>query len=213
PTISGVGHETDFTICDFVADLRAPTPSAAAEIVVRAKSEICMQVDHMVRRVQHVVQTRVRHYRHELRHLTSSDRLGLFPRRIAIRRDRLERRRVSLYRMLDLRARMLRRRLAACEEPLAKYPTRIERERERLQATAATLNAVSPLSVLSRGYAIAFSRRGKRRKPIMDSSAVKIGDPIEVQLRKGRLLATVDGTTMGAESVWPVPLAGDVEER
>ena len=212
PTISGVGHETDFTICDFVADRRAPTPSAAAEIVVRAKSEICMQVDHMVRRVQHVVQSRVRNYRHELRHLTSSDRLGLFPRRIAIQRDRLERRRVSLYRMLDMRARLLRRRLAACEEPLAKYPTRIKRERERLQATAATLNAVSPLSVLSRGYAIAFSRVRNRRKPIMDSKAVKIGDPIEVQLRKGRLLATVDGTTMGAESVWPVPLAGDVDQ-
>src|SRR5437868_12286842 len=73
PTISGVGHETDFTICDFVADLRAPTPSAAAEIVIRAKSEICTQVDHMTRRVRHVVESRVRNYRHELRHLASSD--------------------------------------------------------------------------------------------------------------------------------------------
>ncbi len=52
PTISAVGHETDFTICDFVADLRAPTPSAAAEIVIRAKSEICMQIDGMTRRVR-----------------------------------------------------------------------------------------------------------------------------------------------------------------
>src|SRR5204863_112407 len=73
PTISAVGHETDFTICDFVADFRAPTPSAAAEIVIRAKSEICTHIDHMTHRIHHIVEGRVRNYRHELRHLTSSD--------------------------------------------------------------------------------------------------------------------------------------------
>src|ERR1700680_787476 len=52
PIVSAIGHEIDFTICDFVADLRAPTPSAAAEIVIRAKSEICAQLDHMTRRVR-----------------------------------------------------------------------------------------------------------------------------------------------------------------
>jgi exodeoxyribonuclease VII large subunit len=208
PTISGVGHETDFTICDFVADLRAPTPSAAAEIVIRAKTEICMQVDTMVRRVRHTVETRVRNYRHELRHLASSDRLGVVPRRIAAARERLERRRVALFRLLDFHARRMRRRLAACEEPLAKYPARIARERERLRATVATLNAVSPLSVLSRGYAIAFSRTRRGRKPIFDSAQVKVGEPIEVQLRKGRLEATVDRHTLGIESLWP-----DIGER
>src|SRR5213592_1828543 len=76
PTISGIGHETDFTICDLVADLRAPTPSAAAEIVIRAKGEICTQIDSFVRRIRGIVETRVRHYRHELRHLASSDGLG-----------------------------------------------------------------------------------------------------------------------------------------
>src|SRR5436190_18138427 len=65
PTISGIGHETDFTICDLVADLRAPTPSAAAEIVIRAKSDVCRQVDQDVRRVRQIVETRVRHYRSE----------------------------------------------------------------------------------------------------------------------------------------------------
>jgi len=207
PTISGVGHETDFTICDFVADLRAPTPSAAAEIVIRAKSEICTQIDHMVRRVRHVVESRVRNYRHELRHLASSDRLGIVVRRVAVARDRLERRRVMLYRLLDARAKTLRRRLIACEEPLARFPSRIEKDRQRLRATMATLQAVSPLSVLSRGYAIAFSRTRRGRKPILDSAQVKVGEQIEVQLKRGRLEATVDRHTLGVESVWPVAIA------
>jgi exodeoxyribonuclease VII large subunit len=204
PTISAIGHETDFTICDFVADLRAPTPSAAAEIVIRAKSEICTQVDHMTRRVRHVVESRVRNYRHELRHLASSDRLGLLPRRIALRRERLNRSRVTLFRMLEARARSMRSRLAAVNAPLLRFPSLVVRERERLRSTAATLSAVSPLSVLSRGYAIAFSRtkRGKR-KPIQDANAVMVGEPIEVQLKKGRIECTVDAKTMGLETVWP----------
>ena len=203
PTISGVGHETDFTIADLVADLRAPTPSAAAEIVVRAKSEICNQVDHAVRRIRHIVESRVRNYRHELRHLMSSDKLGIVPRRIAVRRERLERRRVMLYRLLEARAKVMRRRLEAASTPLAKYPARMQRERQRLEALAGKLNAVSPLSVLSRGYAIAFSRVRNRRKPILDSMQVQVGDPIEVQLKKGRLACTVDSRTMGVESLWP----------
>jgi len=204
PTISGIGHETDFTICDFVADLRAPTPSAAAEIVIRAKSEICTQVDHMTRRVRHVVESRVRNYRHELRHLASSDRLGLLPRRIALRRERLNRSRVTLFRMLEARARSMRARLASINAPLLRFPGQVTRERERLRSTVATLSAVSPLSVLSRGYAIAFSRtkRGKR-KPIQDANMVSVGEPIEVQLKKGRIECTVDAKTMGLETVWP----------
>jgi exodeoxyribonuclease VII large subunit len=204
PTISAIGHETDFTICDFVADLRAPTPSAAAEVVIRAKSEICTQIDHMTRRVRHVVESRVRNYRHELRHLASSDRLGLLPRRIALRRERLDRSRVTLFRMLEARARSMRSRLAAVNAPLLRFPAQVARERERLRSTAATLSAVSPLSVLSRGYAIAFSRTKRgRRKPIMDVAAVAIGEPIEVQLKTGRLECTVDAKTMGLETVWP----------
>src|SRR5436309_2309543 len=99
PTISGVGHETDFTICDLVADLRAPTPSAAAEIVIRAKSEICASVDSLVRRVRSTVESRV-----------------------LARRERLNRERVSLYRMVESRARELRARLRAANEPLAVFP-------------------------------------------------------------------------------------------
>ncbi|HEX6176777.1 MAG TPA: exodeoxyribonuclease VII large subunit, partial [Thermoanaerobaculia bacterium] len=149
----------------------------------------------------------VRHYRHELRHLASSDRLGAFPRRIAARRERLERRRVALYRLLDAQAKRMRRRLQAADAPLAKFPQTVHRKRHRLEATAATLNAVSPLSVLSRGYAIAFTRTRNRRKPLLDSMAVQPGEGIEVQLKRGRLECTVDARTLGVESLWPVPTA------
>ncbi|HSP15470.1 MAG TPA: exodeoxyribonuclease VII large subunit [Thermoanaerobaculia bacterium] len=180
PTISGVGHETDFTIADLVADLRAPTPSAAAEIVVRAKSEICDQVDNSVRRMRHRIESR-----------------------IAISRNLLERRRVALYRMLDTRARVLRRRLEAGDRTLARFPQTVEAQRSRLQSIVAHLNAVSPLSVLSRGYAIAFSRVKNRRRPILDSAGVHVGEHVEVQLKKGALACTVDAKTLGIESVWP----------
>ena len=180
PTISGVGHETDYTICDLVADLRAPTPSAAAEIVVRAKSEICAQLDNSVRRVRTIIESRVRGYRHSL-----------------------ERGRNALFRHLSAHGNALRRRLTAADAPLKLFPMRIERDRRRLEALASTLQAVSPLSVLSRGYAIAFSRTKRGRKPILDSQQVAVGDPVEVQLKKGRLQCTVDARTLGVESIWP----------
>lgn len=230
PTISGVGHEVDFTICDFVADLRAPTPSAAAEIVIRAKAEICDQIDHAARRIRHVLDLRIRHYRSELRHLGSTDGIGRFPARVSRSRDRLQHGRLSLYRLLEGQARSLRRRLDAAREPLARFPmrlavpdrkrylglvgerlsgsvqSRLTRARRDLESSVSTLQAVSPLSVLARGYAIAFSLR-RRRKPILDATAVSIGEQIEVQVRKGRLRCTVDERTLGVESLWPVLLA------
>lgn len=232
PTISGVGHEIDFTICDFVADLRAPTPSAAAEIVVRAKAEICSQIDHGVRRIRDVIQRRVEVHRNKLRHFVSSDGLGRVPRLIEVRRARLEMRRSNLYRLLERQARVLRQRLDTASRPLAQFPSRlalegrraqlqrlaersesairssVARQRQRLRSTTGTLDAVSPLSVLARGYAIAFAQRGRRKQPILDSMTVGVGEPIEVQLKRGRLLCTVDGQTMGLESVWP-----DVEKN
>jgi len=203
PTISGIGHETDFTITDLVADLRAPTPSAAAEIVIRAKSEICTLVEHDVRRIRHVIDARVRNLRHELRHLASSDRLGLLPRRITEQRARLNRGRVTLYRLVESRARSLRNRLTAANGPLASFPARIVRERHHFDSLLGKLNAVSPLSVLSRGYAIAFSRTRRGRKPILDSAQVNVGEPIEVQLKRGAVKCTVDQKTLGIETIWP----------
>ena len=68
---------------------------------------------------------------------------------------------------------------------------------------AARLGAVSPLSVLSRGYAIAYRFEGRKKKPVLDASRISIGQKIEIQVKRGRLDCTVDSTTMGLESVWP----------
>lgn len=227
PTIAGVGHEVDFTISDFVADLRAPTPSAAAEIVIQAKADLCQQVDDSVRVMQQVVERRAGWYRNELRHLRSSDRLGRVPHLVRQEREKLQRMRVTLYRQVEEETRTLRRRLGACTEPLFRLParlaldgrrrflvavagrithamrSRVQAQRRHLQGRALTLEAVSPLSVLSRGYAIALQHRGRRKVPILDSSTVKIGEQIEVQLKRGRLAATVDGQTIGLESLMP----------
>lgn len=229
PTISGVGHEVDFTICDFVADLRAPTPSAAAEIVIRAKDEICSQIDFAVRRIRGVVETRVREYRQELRHLASSDGIRQIERLVELRRRQLVGNRVRLFTLLERQARVLRQRLNASVEPLSRFParlalrnqklhvetirgrlahamrTRLQAQQHQLRSIVGTLNAVSPLSVLSRGFAIAFAERGGRMRPLLDSANVNVGEPIEVQLKKGRIRATVDGKTFGLETLWPDP--------
>jgi exodeoxyribonuclease VII large subunit len=227
PVITGVGHETDFTIADFVADQRAPTPSAAAEIVVRAKDEIAMRIDNAARRVREVVERRVGRYRADLRHFASGDGLGRVPLRAERARQRLQSARVRLMRVLDRHARVLRARLRAADEPLLRMRerleiperihrtltlqaslerlvrSRVEGSRARLATEAARLEAVSPLSVLARGYAIAYQFVGRKKRPIQDAAKVSIGETIEVQLRKGSLAATVDGKTMGLETILP----------
>lgn len=240
PTISGVGHEVDFTICDFVADLRAPTPSAAAEIVIGRKDDICERIDGGVRRIRGVIEGRVRNLRHELRHLSSGDGIGRVERRVRLLREQMQRRQLALYRLLDAHARAIRTRLTKADDVLGRLPVRLgikerqryvallseraaralsvrsERDRARLKALVATLEAVSPLSVLTRGYAIAFTRQGGRLRPLLDSGAVRIGDPVEVQLKKGRLECTVDRTTMGLETIWPdlpAPAAPNEDEE
>ncbi len=234
PVISGVGHETDFTIADFVADLRAPTPSAAAEIVIRAKSELCSSVNNATERIRRHVEKQVREYRAELRHFSSSDGLGRALRTIRSARQTLDHRRVGLDRLLRRQAEVLRIRVTRAENALSKVPSRlglsvkqqrvislheklvwsmrnrVATRRDNLASRVGTLEAVSPLSVLSRGYAIAFSLRGHKRRPLFESMSVGIGEAIEVQLKKGRLECTVDRHSLGLETLWPAQLTSEM---
>ncbi len=190
PVITGVGHETDFTIADFVADLRAPTPSAAAELVIQSKEELKQRLRALDARLAEKLRYQVLHARHQLSQLMRARgwrRLETLLREQAQRADELALRLRQA--LLDTVARG-RHDWAVAVARLASYDLRgvLQRERLRLKALAGQLNQLSPLAVLERGYAIVFDAEGK---VVKSAAAVGIGDPIQVQLARGRLEAEV----------------------
>ena len=146
PVVSGVGHETDVTICDLVADLRAATPSAAAEAVAPDRQWVGKRLDAMGQRLGRGLAGQVRSRRWWLDQLADS----LFRRgrrRVQASRDRLD---------------------AARLQMAAGVRARIRRETARLSEAAAALDALSPLSTLARGYAVPLDRDGKLLRRIGD---------------------------------------------
>ena len=213
PVISAVGHETDFTIADFVADLRAPTPSAAAELVVPNLEDILEHIRATAARSE-----RAMHYRLAItsRRLTErgiTKATGLLQRRIgrllqrvddleyrsrtkmaaAIAADRrlfedLQRR----LRSQDLRVRVMRgrQRLALAEHSAGQAMLgRLHRARRRLDPLAARLEALSPLRVLERGYSIVQTPDGRVVTQYEDAP---VDAKIRVRLAKGQLAARVE---------------------
>jgi exodeoxyribonuclease VII large subunit len=215
PVISAVGHETDFTIADFVADLRAPTPSAAAELVVESKAALEGRIDELARRLRSGAEARLRGAHHRLDALAVRRMIGDGRRRLrelaqridgddaALRRAgeaQLAARRRSVERLaaalahLSPRARweLLGARLGPVRARLADAGARaVSSRRERVAAVSGRLEALSPLGVLGRGYSIC------RRLPglgiVTDASTVPAGAEVEVLLRRGALRATVSG--------------------
>lgn len=190
PVITGVGHETDFTIADFVADLRAPTPSAAAELVIQSKEELKQRLRALDTRLAERLRYQVLHARHQLSQLMRARgwrRMESLLREQAQRADELALRLRQA--LLDSVARR-RQEWAVLAARLASYDLRgaVQRERLRLKALAGQLNQLSPLAVLERGYAIVFDAEGK---VVKSAAAVRVGDPLEVQLARGRLRADV----------------------
>lgn len=212
PVISAVGHEVDYTIADFVADLRAPTPSAAAELVVKSKVELAAQVDNLSRRLVHGVQRRMQEVRGELNSLSRALKeptmlLGHLGQRVDDLAGRLER-----VRQVAMTQR--RERLAAMVAQLhMRNPAlAVERSRERLLAvtgrmnmairrlldraheqsvvSAAKLQALSPLSTLGRGYSIA--RRMPLGEIVTDSAKIETGDRLELTFHHGRAFCRVE---------------------
>ena len=168
PVISAVGHETDFTIADFVADLRAPTPSAAAELVAAHEDQICSALDQLGRQMNRLMRFRIvdlrsRVQKHALSHAFDEVKSSL---RNARRR-------------FDAAS-------SACNDAME---TSLQDARERLGLAAASLDALSPLAVLQRGYAIAQDASGK---PLRDAAAVNVGDQVAVRLAKGKLNTRVE---------------------
>ena len=176
PVITGVGHETDFTIADFVADLRAPTPSAAAELAVPDRQDLKAQVEGLAQRLALALQGqidtqrwRVQTQAQALRHLSPLGRLLNL-------RQRLD----------DLNERAIR---------LMQHT--IALRRERLRGATLALAGLSPLATLERGYAVV--RHLGRDEIVRDAAQVAPGDRLEVQVRRGRFTvrAETDGTGAG----------------
>jgi exodeoxyribonuclease VII large subunit len=212
PVISAIGHETDFTIVDFVADLRAPTPSAAAELVIRSRQEIEAQAEDLYRRLERAVRYRLLMARQEL---AGRSQHGAFARMmdgIHRRQQRLDEQRFRLEkaeRQLLERCRRrceavtaavrhydARRRLAAVRQRLetqvanlaAATHTRLLERRGSLERWTASLEALSPVAILNRGYALVFDAKGQLVK---DAGRLETGDEISARLARGQIRARV----------------------
>ena len=215
PVISAIGHETDFTIVDFVADLRAPTPSAAAELVIRSRQEIDAEAEDLYRRLERAVRYRLLMARQEL---TERAQHGAFARMMdgihrrqqkldeqRFRLDKAERQLLERYhrRCEDVAAAVrhydARRRLAAIRQQLAAQVanlaaathTRLLESRGALDRQTASLEALSPVAILNRGYALVFDAKGRLVK---DAARLSAGDEVSARLARGRVRARVTAT-------------------
>lgn len=168
PVISAVGHETDFSISDFVADLRAPTPSAAAELVVPEKSALKERLAIYEKSLVNSLLMRLKRERERLAGLSSARSLTRPYERVDALRQQLDGR----FRELVLLSR-----------------SELEKHRSALGSLAGRLDALSPLTVLSRGYAIAQREDGSIIKSI---KAMKSGDRITVRVADGRFGAHIE---------------------
>ncbi|MEO8078426.1 MAG: exodeoxyribonuclease VII large subunit, partial [Acidobacteriota bacterium] len=215
PVISAVGHESDFTIADLVADVRAPTPSAAAEMVVAAKDEFCSRIVRLSQRLQAAARASLQHRRAEVQVLTSRRGLAGWQMRLAMRArhaaeltHHLRRaaishlaRRERGYRLLRqrLESRDLRRRLSDIRARLGIVNSRLttaaessrHRSHSRLTSLAGRLENLSPLAVLARGYAVCWN--ADRTAIIRSARAVAPGDRVLVTLHEGALDCEVRG--------------------
>src|SRR5437867_2453260 len=214
PVVSAVGHEIDFTIADFVADMRAPTPSAAAELVVRDRADLLERVVGYGDRSVHAVRTVLRdlYARVEAERRGPLDPTALVARAMQ-RRDELEMRLrlTQVNRLKDLRSAvealrqdvLLRSPLQLIQRGLTLLPhlrmrlqqrmtVALELWRRSLEESIGTLHALSPLAILGRGYSI--TRRWPELTVLRAASAVAPGEVVHVRLAAGELLCEVQKT-------------------
>jgi exodeoxyribonuclease VII large subunit len=216
PVVSAVGHETDFTIADFVADLRAPTPSAAAERVVQAKAELGGRIDTLGRHLDAALRLRLARTRARVEAVTSHrvfsaerGRLRTSAQRLDDLAGRAERALHHHVRRAQEALRRERDRLEAFrwERQVAERRERVGRAALRLAALAedrlhraraewhrhaGKLEALSPLGVLARGYSLVWDADGRRL--LRSAQDVAVGDSVSITLHDGRLRAAVTAT-------------------
>lgn len=189
PVISAVGHEPDVTIADFVADLRAATPSNAAELAAPDVTELMLAIDSAMRRLENSMAKRISGSREALEALSSRRVLQSATGFIEQRRSQVETLRVRLEAASGFASKsrsQLDNLASRLDSALDAAMTR--KKNEYLRA-AAKLDALSPLKVLSRGYAIAMDEDGRAVK---DSSGVRAGDKLTVRLASGALGCRVE---------------------
>ena len=218
PVISAVGHETDFTICDFVADLRAPTPSAAAELVIRSRVEIENQAAAVRERLVRAMERILLEARNELMVRTQHGAFARMMDFIRQRQQRLDDLTFRLERGERLRLEQMRRRWEMASAAVRHYDARrvlagVRRELEtqtsalsgavrnlllqyrvRAERMGRALEMLSPLAILDRGYALVFDAEGKL---VRDVEQVRSGEEISAKVAKGEIRAVVKGTTEG----------------
>jgi len=214
PVISAVGHEIDFTICDFVADLRAPTPSAAAEIVSQTQDELCRRIENLLQRSRQEVMLIIERKRNTLERLASNrafasaeSRLAFIAQRMDELTFRMERAcrsnvardsdrlirirerfdRIDLGRMLERGREDLQLVLKNLEQGV-RYV--LEQRRVDFETAASNLHAYSPLGVLQRGYAIV---RKENRQIVKSVRDVHVGEDVRVHLHQGELTCKIQG--------------------
>ncbi len=168
PVISAVGHETDFTICDFVADLRAPTPSAAAELAVPDTESLLRMIEAGADRREQLLHMALQRETHRLKVLSEKRCLCSPLFYVEERQMRLD---------------MLTQALGNATG------NEVHRAAHRLAANAAKLDALSPLKVLSRGYAIPY----KDGEVLASAASAHAGDHLTIRLCDGELACTVEG--------------------
>ena len=221
PVVTAIGHETDFTIADFVADLRAPTPSAAAELITAGQHRIEERVAALSARVQRAGRFHLMHARQRYAQLSAGavlnrlrDAVNRRDQRLDELRLRLEaaaqrRLRVPIQRLSSVSDRLRRQdisiRIAATDHRLQIVTARLQRaavqtvatRHTRLEGATGRLEALSPLAVLSRGYALVYLEGGAAHGMLLRSSAdAAAGQTIRARLAQGALKAEITQTHM-----------------